>query len=387
MKSAIVVLNAGSSSVKYALYGREPGQESGAWSANPLCRGAVPGVDSPAQALQPIWLRVEHALEGRAIIAVGHRIVHGGTRFMGPVAITAEVERQLHDLVPLAPLHQPQGLALIEPLRRLAPDAQQVACFDTSFHRTQPEIAQIFALPGDLTASGIRSYGFHGLSYEFIASRLPQLLAGRPFDRVIVAHLGNGSSLCALRDLKSAGTTMTFTPLDGLPMATRCGSLDPAVVLYLASERGLVTAEISDLLNKRSGLLGVSGVSGDVQTLMASPNAQAKRALDLLVYRTGREIGSMAAILGGLDALVFTGGIGEHAAVLRAAICEAAAWLGIELDARRNAAHGPLLTADHSRASAWMIPTDEESVIARHTQTVIDGAQRQESLGVERSDI
>jgi acetate kinase len=374
MPSAILVLNAGSSSVKFALYA----VDADGSTMQPLVRSVIEG---SAASLPVVWSQVQRALGGRTIVAVGHRIVHGGTRFDAPVVITAAVALELADLVPLAPLHQPQGLALIEPLRRLAPAATQVACFDTSFHRTMPPVAQIFALPQELTASGVRSYGFHGLSYEYIAGRLPEVMAGRAARRVIVAHLGNGSSLCALRDLKSVATTMTFTPLDGLPMATRSGSIDPAVVLYLATERRLSIAAIADLLNHRSGLLGVSGVSGDVRTLLASSSDGARLALDVLVYRIGREIGSLAATLGGLDALVFTGGVGEHAAALRARICEAAAWLGIELAAERNATNGPELTTDRSRASAWVVPTDEESVIARHTLAIMARSHAKEHAG------
>jgi len=366
MQTAILALNAGSSTVKFAVYGL-------AAHGAPL-EGIDRGTfDNSAEALRVVWSRVASALAGRVLTAVGHRIVHGGTQFQEPVAINAAVARQLAELVPLAPLHQPHSLALIEPVRRLAPQSVQVACFDTAFHRTMPAIATMFALPAELTDAGVRAYGFHGLSYEYIAARLPQVLAGRPARRVIVAHLGNGSSLCALEDGRSVATTMTFTPLDGLPMATRSGSIDPAVVLYLANERGLSIAEIAELLNHRSGLLGVSGVSGDVRTLLASASDGARRALDLLVYRVGREIGSLAASLGGLDALVFTGGIGEHAAALRERFCAAAAWLGVELDAARNAAHGPRISADRSHASAWVIPTDEESVIARHALAVAGG--------------
>jgi acetate kinase len=367
MQTAILALNAGSSTVKFAVYGRA---SDGASLAR-IDRGTF---DNSADALRLVWSRVERAIAGKTLTAVGHRIVHGGAQFQAPVAITPAVARQLAALVPLAPLHQPHSLALIEPVSRLAPGAVQVACFDTGFHRTMPDVATMFALPAEFTDAGVRGYGFHGLSYEYIASCLPHALAGRPARRVIVAHLGNGSSLCALEDGRSVATTMTFTPLDGLPMATRSGSIDPAVVLYLADERGLSTARIADLLNHRSGLLGVSGVSGDIRILLASGSDGARRALDLLVYRVGREIGSLAASLGGLDALVFTGGIGEHAASLRARFCAAAAWLGIELDAARNAAHGPEISTDRSRTSAWVIPTDEESVIARHALAVLGGA-------------
>ena len=366
MSNAILVLNAGSSTIKFAVYALA----AAGFAPAPLARATVP---ASADALVGLWPRITAALSGRSLVAAGHRIGHGGPDFVAPVAITTEIERQLAALIALAPLHQPQGLALIEPLRRLAPAATQVACFDTAFHRTLPPLAQIFALPRNLTGSGVRCYGFHGLSYEYVAGELPRLLAGRAAERVIVAHLGNGSSLCALRSLKSVATTMTFTPLDGLPMATRCGSIDPGVVLYLAGERGMSIADIADLLYHKSGLLGISGLSGDVRVLAESSEPGAAQALDFLVYRIGREIGALAAVLGGLDALVFTGGIGENSALLRRRIGAGAAWLGVEIDLERNAANGPCLSSDTSRVSAWMIPTDEESVIARQTLAVAGG--------------
>jgi acetate kinase len=366
VSAAILVLNAGSSTVKYAAYALD----RSILERVPLIRESL---DASPDALQVIWPRITRALAGRALIAVGHRIVHGGMEFSAPMAITPDVARRLAALIPLAPLHQPQGLALIEPLRRCAPAATQVACFDTVFHRTMPELAQMFALPREFTASGVRAYGFHGLSYEYVAGQLPPLLAGKPQERVIVAHLGNGSSLCAMRDLKSVATTMTFTPLDGLPMATRSGSIDAGVVLYLARERGMPIAAIDELLNHRSGLLGVSELSGDVRVLLASSDPRAALALDLLVYRVRKEIGALAVVLGGLDALVFTGGIGGNSAELRGRICADISWLGIEIDPNRNAANAPRLTADGSRISVWQIATDEESVIARHAASVVAG--------------
>lgn len=337
-------------------------------ASEPLIRETLHGSHQP---LDAAWPRIRDALADRRLIGVGHRIVHGGSKFTAPVAINEAIQRELAALIPLAPLHQPYGLALIAPLGRLAPDATQVACFDTAFHRTMPELAKMFALPPDLTDSGVRPYGFHGLSYEYIAGRLPHLAAGQPLGRVIVAHLGNGSSLCALKDLKSVATTMTFTPLDGLPMATRSGSIDPSVLLYLLTARGMSPGDLEELLNHRSGLLGVSGVSGDVKELMASAEPRAALALALLVYRVGREIGSLAAALGGLDALVFTGGIGEHAAALRQRICDEAAWAGVAIDRARNEGREPRVSAEGSRVSVWVIPTDEETVIARHTVAVI----------------
>jgi acetate kinase len=250
----------------------------------------------------------------------------------------------------------------------------QIACFDTSFHHTQPDVATTFALPRALTADGVRRYGFHGLSYEYIAGVLPDVIGATAADgRVVVAHLGSGASMCAMRRRKSIATTMGLTALDGLPMSRRCGSLDPGVVLYLMDEKRMTSAAVSDLLYNSSGLLGVSGLSDDMKTLLASDTPQAAEAVDLFVYRIGRELGSLAAALGGLDALVFTAGIGEHAPEIRSRVCAQAAWLGLEIDETANAAGGPRITTDSSRASAWMIPTDEDLVIARHARHLIAG--------------
>jgi acetate kinase len=289
------------------------------------------------------------------------------------VLIDASVTAELRRLIPLAPLHQPHNLAAIDALTKLHPGLPQIACFDTAFHHTQSEVATAFALPRRLAAEGIRRYGFHGLSYEYIASVLPDILgSGAAEGRVVVAHLGSGASLCAIRSRRSVATTMGFTALDGLPMSRRCGNIDPGVILYLMQEKGMTAAEVSTLLYNESGLFGVSGISDDMRTLLASDDPSAKQAVDLFVYRIGRELGSMAAALGGIDALVFTAGIGEHAAEIRRRVCEDAAWLGVDLDQSANAAGGAMITRPGSRTSAWAIPTDEDLMIALHTWTLLN---------------
>jgi acetate kinase len=303
--------------------------------------------------------------------AVGHRVVHGGREFAAPVRIDADVMTALERLIPLAPLHQPHNIEPMRVIAAQAPSLPQVACFDTAFHRAQPAIARAFALPRAITDRGVERYGFHGLSYEYIASVLPEFDAESARGRVVVAHLGNGASLCAMRNGASVASTMGFTALDGLMMGTRCGSLDPGVILHLMVELGMGARAIESLLYRESGLLGVSGISSDMRTLLAEGSDDAKAAVDLFVYRFRRELGSMAASLDGLDALVFTGGIGEHAAAIRERICRDAGWLGVELDASANAAGGPRISVADSRVSAWVIPTDEERMIARHTRELL----------------
>ena len=283
---------------------------------------------------------------------------------------------ELDRLVPLAPLHQPHNLAAIRALGAIRPDLPQIACFDTAFHHGLPAVATRFALPREYEAAGVRRYGFHGLSYEFIAGRLPAIAPEIAFGRVVVAHLGNGASLCALRGGRSIDTTMGFTALDGLPMGTRCGALDPGVILYLLEERRMSAAAIEHLLYHSSGLLGVSGISSDMRTLLASADSRACEAIELFVYRIVREIGALAASLGGLDGLVFTAGIGEHSPEIRRLFCEGVAWLGLELDPHANDAGGPCLTRPASRASAWVIPTDEDLMIARHTHRLLETEPR-----------
>jgi acetate kinase len=296
-----------------------------------------------------------------------HRIVHGGAQFTAPIRVTPQVIDELTRLIPMAPLHQPPALAAIASLSHAHPRMPQVACFDTAFHHTQSATASAFALPRRLTQEGVRRFGFHGISYEYIAGVLPDLMGpAAAAGRVVVAHLGSGASLCALREGRSIATTMSFTPLDGLPMGRRCGSLDPAVVLYLMQHKGMDAASITRLLNEESGLLGVSGISDDLRMLLASKDPRAAEAVDLFVYRIGLELGAMAGALHGLDALVFTGGIGEHTASIRQRVCADAAWLGIALDAHANEAGATCISLPGSGASAWMIPTDEDLMMARH---------------------
>lgn len=317
----------------------------------------------------------ERELTGYRVRAVGHRIVHGGVDYSGPQRLDATVLERLERLVPLAPLHLPHNLAPVRALMALAPGLAQVGCFDTAFHTAQPALAQAFALPPAITGLGIRRYGFHGLSYEHIAATLPQHEPALREARVVAAHLGNGASMCAMRGGRSMASTMGFTAVDGLPMGTRCGALDPGVVIYLVEQLGMSVADVQRLMYQESGLLGVSGLSSDMRVLEASSAPRAQLAIDLLVYRIGRELGSLAASIGGLDALVFSGGIGENSARLRAAVCRDAAWLGVELDPQANAGHPSgvaRISAAGSRVSVWLVPADEERMIARHTQELLE---------------
>jgi acetate kinase len=390
MPDALLILNAGSSSLKFSVFlDRDPpvlmlrGQLEGlmthprfsAWNAT----GDVLGehewkADTILRHEQAIEFLFEWGRSGmlgeHRISAVGHRIVHGGVKLTRPVMIDSQVVAELEALVPLAPLHQPHNVAAIKAVARHAPQLPQVACFDTSFHRSQPGLAQAFALPRRYSAQGLLRYGFHGLSYEYIASQLPAIDARAASGRTVVAHLGNGASMCALSAGRSIATTMSFTPMDGLPMGTRCGAIDPGVLLHLMRE-GLDQPGLEKLLYYESGLFGVSGISSDVRTLLASSDASAAEALALFVYRCGRELGSLAAALGGLDSLVFTGGIGENAIPIRSRICRDAQWLGLELDEEANAGGGPLLTRADSRVTAWVIATNEEMMIALHTRRLI----------------
>jgi len=394
MKGCIAVLNAGSSSIKFALYadarsgaalfrgqveklGISPRLEvSNAQGEKVLERSwPVAGFDHPAATREIVRTAVELAKD-RPVVAVGHRVVHGGTRYAAPIRVDADVLAFLRTLVPLAPLHQPHNLAPIEAIAEAAPHLPQVACFDTAFHRTQDELAQAFALPRKLTEAGVRRYGFHGLSYEYIASRLGEVAPELPGARVVVAHLGNGASLCALHRGRSVASTMGFTAVDGLMMGTRCGAIDPGVLLYLMDEQGMDARRIEDLIYRQSGLLGVSGISSDMRTLRASTEPAAREAIALFVYRIVREVGSLSAALGGLDGLVFTAGIGEHDARTRAEVAAGCGWLGLRLDEARNAEGSGRISADGSAVSAWVIPTDEERMIARHTASVLGLGER-----------
>jgi acetate kinase len=305
------------------------------------------------------------------VLGVGHRVVHGGPDNASPVRINDKVMTALQALVPLAPLHQPHNLLPISVIAETAPKIPQVACFDTAFHRSQSALAQMFALPRELTESGVRRYGFHGLSYEYIASYLAEFAPELAGARIVVAHLGNGASLCAMRHGRSVATTMGFTAVDGLMMGTRCGSLDPGVLLYLMDSRGMNARAIEDLIYRQSGLLGVSGISSDMQKLRASQNPAAAEAIALFVYRIVRDIGSLAAALGGLDALIFTGGIGENDAAIRAEVAAGCHWLGLELTNAQTQKGPARISADASRVSAWVIPTNEELMVARHTATTL----------------
>jgi acetate kinase len=390
----LIVVNAGSSSMKFALHSAAPPFEAG-------LRGLIEGIGTAphlrlrdaagATKLERRWPKegFDHAAATRAMLAlgpevmagmearaVGHRVVHGGVEFTRPVLVRPAVIASLEALCPLAPLHQPHNLAPIRAVAGLAPELPQVACFDTAFHRTQPEIAQAFALPRALTESGIRRYGFHGLSYEFIASRLPALDPALAEQRVVVAHLGNGASLCAMERGRSVASTMGFTAVDGLMMGTRSGAIDPGVLIHLMDTRGMDARALEGLLYRQSGLLGVSGLSSDMRTLRGSDDPRAAQATALFVYRILREIGSMAAALGGIDALVFTGGIGENDAATRAEVAAGCAWLGLALDEGRNRAGRGRISEDRSAVSAWVVPTDEEAVIAGHAAAMLREAPR-----------
>lgn len=385
MTEAILVLNAGSSSVKFALYDltlvllcRGEIEEIG--RAHMMVDGpmgeALNGLGAPPESTDRdvlnTWLVATlHKLPGLSLVATGHRIVHGGRSFSGPVLINSDVLAELRGLIPLAPDHQPHNLAVVEAVAQQWPDLPQIACFDTAFHRTQPRLAEIFPLPRALTDAGVLRYGFHGLSYQYIASVLPKYLGPGPGSRVIVAHLGNGASLCALKDGKSIATTMGFTTLDGLMMGSRSGAIDPGVVLYLITQKKMAASDVADLLNKKSGLLGVSGISSDMRTLEAADDPRAKEALDLFAYRAIRETGSLVAALGGLDAFVFTAGIGEHSTRMRQMICDGLAWTGLRLDAGRNAASATTISAAASKVGVFVIPTNEEMAIATDTCQLI----------------
>ena len=360
-----LTVNAGSSSIKYALFERDGD------SSAPVLAGQIEGLGVSGQShAQGMAQVLEHVSAGAAqgwhVTVVGHRIVHGGTAFVRPVLIDKPVVQALQALSPLAPLHQPHNLSGVAAARAAFPDVPQVACFDTAFHRTQPEVHQRFALPAAWHDAGVQRYGFHGLSYESICAQLaadePALAAGR----VVVAHLGNGASMCAIAGGRSVATTMSFSPLDGLTMGTRCGRLDAAVVLHLIDHHGLDTAAVSDLLHKQSGLLGLSGLSADMRTLLASEFPAARLALDHFVESAARELAGLAAAMRGVDALVFTGGIGENAAVLRSRIVGTAAWMGLRLDAAANAAGACRINAADSAVQLRVMRTNEEAVIARH---------------------
>ena len=391
MNDYTVVVNAGSSSLKFSVYRRA---ESDSWTLE--ARGQVEGIgtspkfsakdgaDKPIGdvALDPTirdaraalgfvanWLRDRY--HGAHVCGVGHRVVHGGAQYSAPTIVTPEVLEHLRALIPLAPLHQPYNLSAIEAVWERLPGVAQVVCFDTSFHRGQPAVAQLVPLPREIRDAGVQRYGFHGLSYEYIASVLPSVAPEIAGGRVVVAHLGSGASLCALKGGKSVDSTLGFTALDGLCMGTRPGALDPGVVLYLFQALGLSVKEVETILYKKSGLIGISGISNDMRSLLASNEPNARLALDYFIYRAAKEIAAMTAALGGIDGLVFTAGIGENSPEIRKRICVASAWLGVELDEDANARKAPRITSQASKVPAWVIPTNEELMIARHTGALL----------------
>ena len=388
----VLVINAGSSSLKFSVFG-----VSGA-TLSRICTGNFEEIDTEPHlrirhdsgevlaearwsAGEPLghegaiaflfeWLH-SHAAGYRAIGA-GHRFVHGGIRYATAVRVDDDVIANLKALVPLAPLHQPHHLAALRAIAERYPALPQIACFDTAFHHGQPAIATQFALPREIAQQGVKRYGFHGLSYEYIASALPSFDERAARGKTVVLHLGNGASMAALDQGRSIASTMGFTALDGLPMGTRSGSLDPGVLLWLMDEHKMDARAIENLLYHRSGLQGVSGISSDMRTLLESDDPAAANAVDLFCYRISRELGSLVAALGGLDAIVFTAGIGEHAPPVRERVCRAAAWLGISLDAAANARHGPRISTADSPVAAWVIPTNEELMIATHTLDLLE---------------
>lgn len=380
----ILTLNGGSSSLKFALFTHDRNvmrgliEGIGGTPRAVVTASSEPAFDSPEfttgsyeDMLETLLRWLNAHVGGAGIAAVGHRIVHGGRRFLDPVRIDDGVLAKLDTLVPLAPLHQPHNLAAIHAIARAQPGLTQVGCFDTAFHRTMPAVATRLALPRELGDAELRRYGFHGLSYEFIAGRLRKIAPAVVRGRVVVAHLGNGASLCAMRDGRSVETTMGFSTLDGLVMGTRPGCLDAGAVLYLLQARGMTPEAVENMLYHRSGLLGVSGISADMRELAASTAGEAREAIELFAYRLVGEVGRLVAALGGLDGLVFTAGVGEHDAALRADICSRLGWLGIAADEIANQAGQGRISSEASAVEVWVVPTDEEAVIARHTQAVL----------------
>jgi acetate kinase len=388
MDDFALVLNAGSSSLKFCVFQRPDGER---WRLG--ARGQIEGIGtsprltvkdanlrkvadeqldtstvqngSDAIGALAIWLRSQYA--GARVLGVGHRVVHGGAKFTKPVIVTPEILAELKELIPLAPLHQPYNLAAIEAVEERLPGVPQVACFDTSFHRDHAAVADLIPLPREICKGGLQRYGFHGLSYEYIASTLPEVAPEIAKGKVIVAHLGSGASLCALNDGKSVDTTMGFTAVEGLCMGTRPGSIDPGAVLYLFQNLGLSVKEVEAILYKKSGLIGISGISNDMRDLIGRAEPEAKLAVDYFIYRIAKEIGALAAALGGVDAFVFTAGIGENSPEIRRRVCQASAWLGIDFDAEANEQKATRISTPQSRISVWVIPTNEELMIALHT--------------------
>lgn len=392
MSDVVIAVNSGSSSLKFAAYPADhvtsgpliKGKVAGIGRAPVLTASDDDGTIEATGALRTIpedadhaWIiselleRLQNRFSDLKPIAVGHRVVHGGREFADPVIVDAKVREALEGLIPLAPLHQPHNLAAIDAVAKIAPGTPQVACFDTGFHRTQPRLNQLYGLPRHLTDDGIIRYGFHGLSYDFIAQQLPGQLGAAADGRIIAAHLGNGASMCAMNERRSVATSMGFTALDGLLMGRRCGALDPGVVLDLLENRGMSVKEVRHMLYRESGLLGVSGISNNMQELEASTDPRASEAIALYCYRAACEIGSLTAALGGLDALIFTAGIGENSSQVRQMICEQSAWLGIDLDLEANNTGKTRISTGDSAVDVCVIATDEEAVIAESTMRLI----------------
>lgn len=400
MKENILVLNAGSSSLKFCVYEQEI---PALWRLS--SRGQIAGIGtsptfiaknslgnniaektldkelkSGSEAVEILtgWLR--EAYRGAQVVAVGHRIVHGGQKYCAPVLIDHEVVADLAELIPIAPLHQPHNLEAIEAVFERMPETPQVACFDTAFHSGRSEVAKLLPLPKEIRGNNLQRYGFHGLSYEYIASVLPDVARDIAGQRVVVAHLGNGTSMCALHGGRSVDNTHGFTALDGLCMGTRPGALDPGTVLFMFQGLGFSTKDVESVLYTRSGLLGISGRSSDMRDLLDSNDAEARLAIDYFIFQASKQLGAMAAVLGGVDGLVFTAGIGENSPIIRQRICEAGAWLGVELDAVANMRNGPRISTPDSKVSTWVVPTDEELAIARHTASVLNLETRFEGI-------
>ena len=391
MQQSILTINAGSSSVKFALFelaehisekAAISGQIDGIGTAHVrlvakdntgtrIVDQALPAGADHATSFDELLHWFSSSAKGGKIVAVGHRVVHGGDRYSHPVVLSPTDLDQLASYKRLAPLHQPHNLNGIYAIEKVLAGVPQVACFDTAFHRTQPEIAQMYGLPRKYTEEGARRYGFHGISYEYIASVLPQHCK-KADGRVIVCHLGNGASMTAMVNRKCVATTLGFSTLDGLIMGTRCGPIDPGLILHIMESKGFGVKEMTNLLYKESGLLGVSGISQDMRTLVASDKPEAKEAIELFCYRIVRELGSLAAAAGGLDAIVFTGGIGEHNPGLRSNICQQASWQGISLNEEANKSGEHRISAADSAVDVFVIPTNEEWMIARHTQALLD---------------
>lgn len=398
MQEAILTVNAGSSNIKFAFF-EVFGHAVPAFSCQALCRGIVEQQHEGVQitmhgaagaklvdekhagnmfdytfAIKQIYRLFETHFSAYHFHAAGHRVVHGGSRYYEPVQVSEDTLQELEELVPLAPLHQPHNLSAIRIFAELLPGLAQVACFDTAFHRSQSEITQLFALPYDLYKQGIRRYGFHGISYEYIAGVLPDYMDPTAAEgRIIVAHLGNGASICGIRNRQSVATTMGFSPLDGIPMGTRPGSVDPGVLLYLMEQKKMDVQQLSALLYRQSGLLGISGISNDMRQLLKAKTELANKAVDVFVYRIIREIGSLMAALSGLDHIVFTGGIGENSSEIRDRICKGLRWLHVELNDQANMQSKAKISSESSQIGVWVIPTDEETMIARHTVQITSG--------------